>query len=78
MLVLFLSSSMDILDVCGRGLHRQNGHVVGPVEARKSHGLAEYEAGFGNFVLSAFFLFCTARDCALKILFSSSQSLATG
>ena len=36
------------------------------------------EAGLGNFVLSAFFLFRTARDSALKILFSSSESLAMG
>ena len=86
------------------------GHVVGPVEARKSRGLAEYEgikegmlagyckeglgdveskgiapltvtvdeAGLGNFVLSAFFPFRTERDSALKILFSSSESLAMG
>ena len=40
LVVLFLPISMDILDVCGKGLQHPPGHVVGPVEAQKSRGLA--------------------------------------
>ena len=45
LVVLFLPSSMDIFGVCGRSPQAKHpsGHVVGPVEARKSRGLAEYE-----------------------------------